>query len=299
MPSMIQIGTDGKYEGVVDGVVVIRSKNEGRVRYVLKSQYRQAKPEMNLVRQQEQLIQMPKSEFPINERFAFLEHFVRMVARRKSNSLVITGPGGLGKTHTVVETLKACGKVEDTIGSEDGDYLMVKGFSTAKALFRTLWENNSKLIIYDDCDAVLTDPVAVNILKGALDSSDKRVISWNAEFRDTEEMPNRFEFTGRVIFISNRSMDRIPQALISRSMRVSLDMTTDEKVERLEAIIHNDNFMPHLERSVKQDAMDFIKSIASKCTDLNIRTAQQLAQLRDDTEDMALFCRTAAYMCLS
>ena len=236
------------------------------------------------------------NEFSINERFDFLTHFVKMVAKKKINSLVISGPGGLGKTHTVVETLKSNGLTEDTIGEIDGDFIMIKGFTTAKALYRLLWVNNGKVIVFDDCDSAHKDPIAANLLKGALDSSDRRIISWNAEFSESEEMPNRFEFFGRVVFISNVSMDKIPQALISRSMRVSLDMTSDEKLERIAAIIDQANFMPNLERDVKRAALKMLKSLKDKCTDLNIRTVMQLATLRDGVDDDAVFAKMASYM---
>ncbi len=285
-----------KWEGFIHGKLVSRRNTREAVENYLRNKYNIRAIGADV---EPEIAASEKSEFSINERFDFLEHFVRMVAKKKANALVLSGPGGLGKTFTVTETLKACGLREDTIGEIDGDFIMIKGFTTAKALYRILWENNGKIIIFDDCDQAHKDPIAANILKGALDSNDKRVISWNAEFRESEELPNRFEFFGRVIFISNVSMEKIPQALISRSMRVSLEMTTEEKVERIEAIVHQKNFMPHLDRDVKQDAVDFIKGFAAKCTDLNIRTVQQIAQLRDGIEDMEKFSRMAAYMCKS
>ena len=55
-------------------------------------------------------------------------------------------------------------------------------------MYRTLFENNKSIIVFDDCDAVLKDPVALNLLKGALDSYGKRIMSWNA---DTTRLPER------------------------------------------------------------------------------------------------------------
>jgi hypothetical protein len=57
-------------------------------------------------------------------------------------------------------------------------FTQIKGFSTAKNMFRTLYENNGSTIIFDDCDSILKDAIAINILKAALDSYDKRVITW-------------------------------------------------------------------------------------------------------------------------
>ena len=51
----------------------------------------------------------PALQFSIDERFEILTDFVSMVATRKAPSAVITGAGGLGKTHTVLAALKTAG----------------------------------------------------------------------------------------------------------------------------------------------------------------------------------------------
>ena len=157
---------------------------------------------------------------------------------------MITGEGGLGKTYTVTKTLEANGykDISDLADFQVGSiintrkcFTMIKGFSTAKGLYRTLFENNKSIVVFDDCDAVLKDPVALNLLKGALDSYGKRIISWNADMKD-DDLPRSFEFTGRVIFISNMDQDRIDQAIRSRSMMIDLSMTLDQKIDRMEFI---------------------------------------------------------------
>ena len=122
------------------------------------------------------------NRFNINERFGFVEKLVTMVANSVQPSAVITGAGGLGKTYTVTKTLESAGykDISDLADFQVGSvintrkcFTMVKGFSTAKGLYRTLFENNKSIIVFDDCDAVLKDPVALNLLKGALDSYGK------------------------------------------------------------------------------------------------------------------------------
>ena len=100
-------------------------------------------------------------------------------------------------------------------------FTVIKGYSTPKGLYRTLFENRNGVIVFDDCDSVLRDPVSLNLLKGALDSYERRIISWRADIRD-EDLPTSFEFRGRVIFISNLGSNQIDQAIISRSMAVDL-----------------------------------------------------------------------------
>ena len=138
----------------------------------------------------------PKTDkFGINARFTFVEQLVSMVADGVQPSAIITGEGGLGKTYTVVKTLETKGysDISDLADFQVGMILnarkcftMVKGYSTAKGLYRTLFENNKSVIVFDDCDSVLKDPIALNILKSALDSYGKRIISWNADMKDDD-----------------------------------------------------------------------------------------------------------------
>ena len=135
--------------------------------------------------------------FNINQRFEFLNNLTTMVVNNATPSLIITGEGGLGKSHSVTETIKSNDLSDD-------EYIFFKGYSTARGLYNTLYDNNGKLIIFDDCDSVLDDKVALNILKSALDSYEKRTISWMAKMNKNDEYPQQFEFTGRIIFISNK-----------------------------------------------------------------------------------------------
>ena len=50
-----------------------------------------------------------ESRFSINERFGFIQDMVMMLAKGDQASVVITGPGGLGKSFTVLKSLKAAG----------------------------------------------------------------------------------------------------------------------------------------------------------------------------------------------
>ena len=142
-------------------------------------------------------LQPLESEFTINQRFGFLEKFTNMVLDGETVSAIVTGEGGLGKSHTIMGALEKRGWIEGT------HYVVVKGYATPKALYGTLWEHRDKTIIFDDCDSVLKDAVSLNLLKGALDSYDKRTISWLQKGFIDDNLPNSFEFQGNIIFISN------------------------------------------------------------------------------------------------
>jgi hypothetical protein len=284
----------GKYELIDNGKVVARgSENymKHRAKQLGITLSGQTKGQM----QTAAIAETPvvKSEFSVTERFDFIQTFVKLISKKSLNSLIITGDGGLGKTHTVIETLKTLGLREETIGEYDGDFVVIKGFSTAKGLYRSLWENNGKIIIFDDADSVHKDPIGANILKGALDSGEKRVISWNAEFSEREELPNRFEFYGRVIFISNLSLQKFPQPLLSRSMKVDLTLNTEEKLDRIDFVLSEIN----VDSSDKNEVMSFLRKYANKITDLNVRSALSVLKLQQSLGEgwdrIALYSVTA------
>ena len=244
------------------------------------------------------------SRFDINTRFGFVEKLVTMVATGVQPSAVITGEGGLGKTYTVTKTLNEKGYKDLTslaefeVGTKirkSKTYSTVKGYSTAKGLYRTLFEGNGSVIIFDDCDAVLKDPVALNLLKGALDSYGKRIISWNADMKD-EDLPRSFEFTGRVIFISNMNQDRIDQAIRSRSMMIDLSMTLDQKIERMEYIAKSAEFLPEYDTKVKTDALGLIRRLKNDAKEISLRTLIAVSKVRasnKDWEELAEYMLTA------
>lgn len=228
------------------------------------------------------------AKFGINTRFSFVEKLVTMIASGVQPSAVITGEGGLGKTYTVIKTLEANGlkDVSNLAEFQAGKILnmrkmfnTIKGYSTAKGLYRTLYENQKSVVVFDDCDAVLKDPVALNLLKSALDSYGKRIISWNADMRD-EDLPRSFEFQGSVIFISNMTPDKIDQAIRSRSMMIDLTMTVDQKIERMETIAMSDEFLPEYDMVIKNDALALIRELKDVAREISLRTLISVTKIR-------------------
>jgi len=206
-----------------------------------------------------------KSKFGINQRFEFVTQLVSMVADSVQPSAIITGEGGLGKTYTVIKTLEAKGytDISDLAEFQVGAtmnmkkcFTTVKGYSTAKE-----------------------DPIALNLLKSALDSYGKRIISWNADMKD-DDLPRSFNFEGRIIFISNLDEGKIDQALRSRSMMIDLTMDTEQKIERMSTIAASPDFLPEYDKGIIADALVFIRTIKDDCKELSLRTLIQVAKCR-------------------
>ena len=285
----------GKYEGFFNGSLVKRTQDKKYLEKMLMNLSKDAQAATAAVRNE---------KFGINERFGFVEKLVNMVASGVQPSAVITGEGGLGKTFTVTATLESAGykDISDLADFQVGQiinarkcFTTVKGYSTPKGLYRTLFENNKSIVVFDDCDAVLKDPVALNILKSALDSYGKRIISWNADMRD-EDLPRSFNFEGRVVFISNLPQDSIDQAIRSRSMMIDLSMTLDQKIERMETISSSESFMPEYDKKFVTDALALIKEIKDEVKEISLRTLIAVTKVRasnKDWKDLATYMLTA------
>jgi hypothetical protein len=209
----------------------------------------------------------------INKRYEYVESMIRMVINNDTVSCVISGEGGLGKSHSVLEAVNSCNLVDGK------DYVTIKGYSTPKGLYNTLYDNREILVIFDDCDEVLLDTTAKMILKAALDSFDKRIVSW-VSTAPSGTIPNQFEFKGRIIFVSNMPMKKIDKSLLSRSLTIDLTLTPDEKIERLRTII------PKLEKDVPLDERLECLELVNRCKDrmssenLNIRTLIKTIRIR-------------------
>lgn len=262
-----------------DGVVVASSKNRD---------YLKRKIQMMV----DQLPTKPKAveQFAINDRFMFTDQLVKMVATGQTASCVITGEGGLGKSYTVMKALRSSGLQDISelpIGEvipPRGCFRVIKGFSTAKGLYRILFENQNSICVFDDCDSILKDPDALNLLKGALDSYDRRFITWNTSVSD-DGLPRSFEFKGGVVFISNLSQDKISQAIRSRAMNVDLSMTIDQKIERMETIMHSDEFMPYVSIEYKMDSLNVIKENKEAASEISLRTLINVTKIRNSGND--------------
>ena len=190
-----------------------------------------------------------------DQMFDDMKNLTGMVAKRISPSMMITGDPGLGKTYNVLNQL-------ESLGLSKGEHFEhIKGRATAAGMFITLYENSDKLIVFDDCDSVFKDPDAVNILKGALDSYDRRVISWMAakplKDSDGEPLPRSFEFRGQIIFISNVSISNIDSAIRSRSFAIDIALTPSQLLQRMRSLLPE--VEPGVPGAIKMDALNALQ----------------------------------------
>jgi hypothetical protein len=205
----------------------------------------------------------PPPALPIGERRVLLSQAVEMVANGRCPSLIVVGQPGMGKTHEVTRTLHAMGL------ALDHDYFHLKGYTSPRGLFETLYENNGYLTLFDDCDSALNDPVAVQLLRAALDSHRIRTISWLSAAKTRGNLPKTFQFDGQVIFISNRLVSDIDDAVHSRSLTIDYHMNRREILQHMEAIL------PAIECDAspeqRRSGLEFIRHWAPHIKQLDLR----------------------------
>jgi hypothetical protein len=111
-----------------------------------------------------------------------------------------------------------------------------------------------------------------------------------SKMNKSDEYPNQFNFTGRIIFISNKSKESIDQAILSRSLTVDLSMTFSEKIERMSHIL--ENILPEMPMVIKKESLEFLGELKDN-KNLTIRSLITVCKIRntfsDTWKDMAKY----------
>jgi hypothetical protein len=234
-----------------------------------------------------------------SETFNVLSRLTKACIKGNVPSLIVEGPPGVGKSFGVIEELEKDSLV-DVLGNRPQRYHVVKGQVTAIGLYCTLYRFSDprSIVVFDDCDSVFKDDLMLNILKSALDSG-RRTISWlsNSSMLRETGTPDRFEFKGSVIFITNggmdsRSKERIEhlKALRSRSLYLNLNITgAREQMLRVRQV-HRDSvnglfngyeFEPETEELI----LSYMWDNRERLDQISLRMAMNIANLVKDSPD--------------
>ena len=230
----------------------------------------------------------------IRERFDILHEMTKATVSGDIRAMIVSGPPGVGKSYGVeTEIEKAC--LFDKLAGKRLRAEVVKGSATPIGLYQTLYKYSdvNSVVVFDDCDSILLDDVALNLLKGALDSGKKRVISWLSESSALrrEGIPDRFEFKGSVIFITNLKFDKMKSqklrdhldALQSRCH--FLDLTLDtmrDKLLRIKQIAKDGVLFADYDFNeyAQDDIIDFMHVNKERLREVSLRMALKIADLR-------------------
>jgi hypothetical protein len=239
------------------------------------------------------------------EGFRMLHDLVMSAAKGKVRSLVVSGGAGVGKTYTtegVLTTARSKNQIR---------YEHVSGKITALELFKLLYQFRSPkdILLMDDSDQIFFQEDALNILKAALDTKDKRIISWRSNTLLLEDIPSKFTYEGGMIFISNIDFVRVTsgqpsrlsdhlKAVMSRSIYFDLRLHTPRELAIwVEHIIKTTQMLQHqrdLSTQMEKKAVEWIKDYRDQLREVSLRTALHIGTfMRDHTADWeAMAART-------
>ena len=231
----------------------------------------------------------------IAARFEVLDEMSRAAINGDIRAMIVSGPPGVGKSYGV-ETQMERASMFDKLAGKKVRFNIVKGAMTALGLYAQLYKysDSKNVLIFDDCDSVFTDDLALNILKAALDSGKTRRICWNSDSRLLREegIPNTFNFNGSAIFITNLKFGNLKSKKLQDHLEALqsrchfLDLTIDGDRDKMLRIkqVHRDadgGLFSDYDFTEEQSQMviDFMWDNHTKLREVSLRMCLKIADL--------------------
>ncbi len=231
-------------------------------------------------------------EAKLADRFEILEMMTKATIDGDARAFIVSGPAGLGKSFTVEKTLSDW----DPSGL---NHNTIKGYIKAPGLYKLLYANRAKgqVLVFDDADEVFLDDTAINLLKAACDTSDRRRISYITEGtlideETAERLPKSFEFEGSVIFITNYDFDSMIErgsklaphleALVSRAHYLDLAMKSKrDYIVRIRQVVRQGLLANiGLDEIGQRDVIAFLEENQDRLRELSLRMALKIGAIR-------------------
>lgn len=226
----------------------------------------------------------------LTERFDIIDIMATSACHSSTRALIVSGPAGLGKSYAIERAVEA-------YDPDESRTLIVKGFMRPTGLYKTLHQYRfpGNVVIFDDCDSIFFDTDALNLLKAACDTTDRRRICWGAETRMTDDegnlLPTSFEFEGSIIFITNYDFDyaiysghRLAEhfeAMISRAHYIDTGMkSTRDYLIRIKQVVDSGMLRSRgLTEDDEKVVLDFLFKNSDKMRELTLRAVVKMANL--------------------
>jgi hypothetical protein len=226
----------------------------------------------------------------IEKRFSVMNRMTDGVVNGMVKSVIISGAPGVGKSFE----LEA--KLEKAEGKGKIKFVRISGTVSGIFLYKTLFQHSEKncVVVLDDADRAFGDEDTMNVLKAALDTGKKRVITWGTDSKTLreEDIPNSFEFKGNVVFITNMNFDRViasgskmaphMAALMSRAPFIDLGIHSHREIMvRIEQVVKKGDVMSDhkLSKGQKEDAINWVRANHNKMRTLSIREVLHLGDM--------------------
>ena len=226
----------------------------------------------------------------LRKRFQIVNLMTRSACSGATRALVVSGPAGLGKSFTVEDVLAK-------YDPQEKKSVIAKGFIRPTGLYKLLYKYRKpgNVIVFDDADSIFFDSDALNLLKGACDTTDRRRICWGAETRMTDDdgapLPWSFEFEGSIILITNYDFDwavetghRLKEhfeALISRAHYIDTGMkSVRDYLIRIKQVVDTGMLRDRgLTKDDEKIILDYLFENHTRLRELTLRIVIKLAGL--------------------
>ena len=221
---------------------------------------------------------VPKEEQKMNEELfvgqtkrdsAFIQYqttvnHINLLTHGNANAIILCGPPGMSKTYIVKRTLFLDGYIPHK------EYIIEKGAAMGLAdVYTFLYKNRKKIIVLDDFDSPLKNPDITNMLKSITDTYGKRILSMPREKliqggqeQTVYEAPNKFEFSGKLIIVTNLEKKQIEPALLSRAPAHEIHFNTKEILESVEKMMKY--ISPSVSIEIKQEVFEYLSELYRK-----------------------------------
>ena len=231
----------------------------------------------------------------LKETFEIVAEMTEATTTGVIKGLIISGPAGIGKSHTVETVL------DETIGMQcklqglEPKYEIFLGHTSALNLYCTLYRYSSagSVLVLDDADGALYDEDCLNLLKAVLDTKKIRRVNWgtNTTILEKEGVPSNFEFQGAVVFLTNIKWDQCKsprltthlQAILSRTHYLDLKVDTlRERIIHIRNIVESSDMLWDYSFSAADidDLMDWLLENVTRLKTLDLRTVLKAADLK-------------------
>lgn len=233
----------------------------------------------------------------IGTRFEILNEMSSACINGDIRAMIVSGPPGVGKSFGVEMQLEKA-SMFDKLAGKRVRFEIVKGAMTPIGLYCTLYKYSDakNVLVFDDCDSVFQDDLALNILKAALDSGKRRRICWNSDssMLRREGVPDQFEFKGSAIFITNLKFENLKSKKLQDHLEALqsrchfLDLTVDSERDKMLRIkqVHRDTadngglFRDYdFSNEQADEILNFMWDQKSKLRELSLRMALKIGDL--------------------
>lgn len=225
----------------------------------------------------------------ITRQFTVMSKLTEFVIAGHVRSLIISGAAGIGKSYEMETRLN---KAIDN--SEINSFTILKGKISAIALFQQLFlhKEEGDILVLDDIDVIFQDETSLNLLKGALDTGDRRHLVWMTASSWLEEqgVDQEFDFNGACVFITNKDFDREIdretilavhfRALMSRSIYLDLGIHTNQEIMmRIWQVVEGTTMLDKhgIDGFQKEQMMLWLEDNHAHLRELSLRTILKLA----------------------